>query len=153
MWRQNPSHFKPNELVDPQGSADLHVYSSQPDTNQSCKTRPETWATVKPLMFACPLFHDFHESVKIAKFNGANIEFQILENSTSLKNRCQCILFCNCLAILNIRVSCDELLICQSRRWMFVPRFHYDHLSGCAKSVSHICSRLYQSLMECWMSS
>ena len=29
--------------------------------------------TVKPLMFACPLFHEFREPNKTAKLNGANI--------------------------------------------------------------------------------
>ena len=39
-------------------------------------------------MFTRPLIH---ESVKITKCQGANIEFQIRENSTSLKNKCRCI--------------------------------------------------------------
>jgi len=34
-------------------------------------------------MFACPLFYDFCELIKIAKFKGANIEFKILENNKS----------------------------------------------------------------------
>lgn len=37
-------------------------------------------------MLVCPLLCDFRESNKVAKFNGANIEFQIFEISTSLKN-------------------------------------------------------------------
>ena len=41
--------------------------------------------TVRTLIFTCPLFY---ESIKITKFKGTNIKFQILENSTSLKNRC-----------------------------------------------------------------
>ena len=43
---------------------------------------------VKPLMVAFPLFREFTKS---SKFKGTNIKFQILENSTSLKNRCRCI--------------------------------------------------------------
>jgi len=41
--------------------------------------------TVKTLMFACPIFRDFRESIKTAKCKGANIEFQVLEISTSLQ--------------------------------------------------------------------
>jgi len=37
------------------------------------------WSYSKPLMFACPLFREFYESVNIANFKGANIEFQILD--------------------------------------------------------------------------
>jgi len=42
-------------------------------------------------MFDFPSFRAFHESIKIAKFKGSNIEFTMLENSTSLNNRCWCI--------------------------------------------------------------
>ena len=31
-------------------------------------------------MFTCPLLCNFCKSIKIAKFKGANIKFQILEN-------------------------------------------------------------------------
>ena len=47
--------------------------------------------TIKHLMFMCPLFREFRKLIKIAKLKGANIKFQILENDTSLKNRCWCI--------------------------------------------------------------
>ena len=40
------------------------------------------------VMFTCPLYHSFPGLIKIAKFKGASIEFQILENSTSLKIKC-----------------------------------------------------------------
>jgi len=43
--------------------------------------------TLTLLIFACPLFHNFCESIKTAKLQGMNIELQILEISTSLKNR------------------------------------------------------------------
>ena len=39
-------------------------------------------------MYVHPLFHDFCESIEIAKFKGAEIEFQIHKNSTSLKKQC-----------------------------------------------------------------
>jgi len=31
-------------------------------------------SNVKPLMFACPLFHEFRKTNKTAKLNGANID-------------------------------------------------------------------------------
>ena len=67
----------------------------------------------KPLMYACPLFRDFCNSVEIAKFKGVNIKFRILENSTSLKKRFGCIHFSsmtlpgNSWSYLAGKLSCD----------------------------------------------